>query len=169
MYPETPSEGDVPPEELPFAPPVFNVTLNDNSISDGDSQVLENVRPSRQSRASHQAQGVTPVETPVTAGTSQRGWVCMMSRRMAELIAQGMHHVARQSTMGETDKDLFHDAHLDLQERMRNPIAFHAEMMGYLVSSTSTLTARCKGIHASCSQGSQRTCGFQQLDTQETK
>jgi hypothetical protein len=32
--------------------------------------------------------------------------------------------------MGETDKDLFHDAHLKLQERMRNPIAFHAEMMG---------------------------------------
>ncbi len=32
--------------------------------------------------------------------------------------------------MGETDEDLFHDAHLDLQERMRNPIAFLAEMMG---------------------------------------
>ncbi len=53
-----------------------------------------------------------------------------MSRRMAESIAQGMHHVAHQSTMGETDEDLFHDAHLDLQERMRNPIAFHTEMMG---------------------------------------
>jgi hypothetical protein len=26
MYPETPSEGDVPLEELPFAPPVFGVT-----------------------------------------------------------------------------------------------------------------------------------------------
>jgi hypothetical protein len=49
---------------------------------------------------------------------------------MAESIAQGMHHVARQSTMGKTDEDLFHDAHLDLQERMRNPVAFHAEMMG---------------------------------------
>jgi hypothetical protein len=32
--------------------------------------------------------------------------------------------------MGETDEDLFHDAHLELQERMRNSIAFHAEMMG---------------------------------------
>jgi hypothetical protein len=29
-----------------------------------------------------------------------------------------------------TDEDLFHDAHLQLQEHMRNPIAFHAEMMG---------------------------------------
>ncbi len=41
-----------------------------------------------------------------------------------------MHHVARQSTIGKTDEDLFHDAHLDLQECMRNPIAFHAKMMG---------------------------------------
>jgi hypothetical protein len=30
-----------------------------------------------------------------------------------------MHHVACQSTIRETDEDLFHDAHLDLQERMR--------------------------------------------------
>ncbi len=129
-YPETPSEGDVLPEELPFAPPVFDVTLDDYSVSDGDSQVSENVQPSRQSRASHQVEGVTPVKTPVTAGTSQSGWVRTISRRMAESIAQGMHHVARQSTIGETDEDLFHDAHLDLQERMRNPIAFHTKMMG---------------------------------------
>ena len=38
--------------------------------------------------------------------------------------------MALQSLMGETDEDLFHDAHLELQECMRNPIAFHAEMMG---------------------------------------
>jgi hypothetical protein len=95
MYPKTPSEGDVPPEELPFATPVFDVTLDDYSVSDGDSQVSENVRPSPQSRASHQAEGVTPVKTPVTAGTSKRGWVRTMSQRMAESIAQGMHHVAR--------------------------------------------------------------------------
>jgi hypothetical protein len=79
MYPETPSEGDVPPEELPFAPPVFDVTSDDYIVFDGDSQVLENVRPSCQSRALLQAEGVTPSETPVTAGTSQRGQVCMMS------------------------------------------------------------------------------------------
>ncbi len=39
MYPETPSEGDVPPEELPFSPPEFDVTSDDYSISDGDSHV----------------------------------------------------------------------------------------------------------------------------------
>jgi hypothetical protein len=41
-----------------------------------------------------------------------------------------MHYMAQLSTIGETPEDLFHDAHLELQERMRNPIAFHAEMMG---------------------------------------
>ncbi len=38
--------------------------------------------------------------------------------------------MAQLFTIGETPEDLFHDAHLELQERMRNPIAFHAEMMG---------------------------------------
>ena len=49
---------------------------------------------------------------------------------MAESVAQGLHHMAHQSTLSETNEDLFHHAHLELQERMRNPIAFHAEMMG---------------------------------------
>jgi hypothetical protein len=49
---------------------------------------------------------------------------------MAESNAQGLHHVAHESTIGETNEVLFHDSHLELQERMRNPIAFHAEMMG---------------------------------------
>ncbi len=30
----------------------------------------------------------------------------------------------------ETPEDLFRDYHLDLQERMQNPIASYAEMMG---------------------------------------
>ncbi len=38
--------------------------------------------------------------------------------------------MASQATTGDTGKDLFHDAHLQLQEQMRNLIAFHAEMMG---------------------------------------
>ncbi len=44
--------------------------------------------------------------------------------------ARNMHYMAHKSTIGETDDDLFHDAYFELQERMRNPIAFHAEMMG---------------------------------------
>ncbi len=43
---------------------------------------------------------------------------------------QGMHYMASQATTGDTDEDLFHDAHLQLQEHLRNPIAFHAGMMG---------------------------------------
>jgi hypothetical protein len=50
MYPETPSEGDVLPEEYPFSPPVFNVTSDEYSVTDGDSQVSENTKPSCQSR-----------------------------------------------------------------------------------------------------------------------
>ena len=60
-----------------------------------------------------------------------------MSTRMADSVSQrdfygirNMHYMAHKSTIGETNEDLFHDAHIELQERMRNPIAFHAEMMG---------------------------------------
>jgi hypothetical protein len=44
----------------------------------------------------------------------------------------GMHYMANLSTTAfdETPEDLFHNYHLDLQERMQNPIAFHAEMTG---------------------------------------
>ena len=35
--------------------------------------------------------------------------------------------------LNETPEDLFHDQNLDLQEWMRNPIAFHAEMMGNIM------------------------------------
>ncbi len=80
-----------------------------------------------------------PVEPIVTASTSQCVQVCTMSQRMAEFVSQqdfyrnqGMHYMASQATTGNMDEDLFHDAQLQLQERMRNPIAFHAEMMGVL-------------------------------------
>ncbi len=60
-----------------------------------------------------------------------------MSQRMADSVSQqnfygtrNMHYSAQQSTIGETPEGLFHDSHLKLQERMTNPIAFHAEMMG---------------------------------------
>jgi hypothetical protein len=43
-----------------------------------------------------------------------------------------MHYMAHQSTApsDDTPEDLFHDQHLALQERMQNPVAFHAKMMG---------------------------------------
>jgi hypothetical protein len=92
--------------------------------------VPENALPSRQSWASHQHEGVTSIEPTVTAGTSQRGRVCKLSQIMAESVAQGMHHLSHQSTLNQIDEDLFHDTHPELQEQMRNPMAFHAQMMG---------------------------------------
>jgi hypothetical protein len=130
MYPETPSEDAVSLEEISVVPPFHKFAADNQSVSDGDSQVTENLQPSCQTRASHQNEGVTSVEPTVTAGTSQHGRVCKMSQRMAESVTQGMHYMAHQSTLSETNEDLFHDAYLELQEKMQNPIAFHAEMMG---------------------------------------
>jgi hypothetical protein len=46
---------------------------------------------------------------------------------------QGMHYMASQASTGDTNEDLFHDAHIQLQERMRNSIAFLAKMMGNIM------------------------------------
>ncbi len=114
MYPETQSEDAASLEEISVVPPFHKFAADNRSVSDGDFQVTENAQPSCQSRASHQNEGVTSVEPTVTVGTSQRGWVSTMSGRMAESVAQGMHHMAHNSTLSETDEDLFHDAHLEL-------------------------------------------------------
>jgi hypothetical protein len=50
MYPGTPSEVTIPLEEISVAPPFHEFTADNHSISDGDSQVTENMQPSRQSR-----------------------------------------------------------------------------------------------------------------------
>jgi hypothetical protein len=119
-----------------FDPNTFDTTSDDFSISEA-LQVSENSHTSQQNQSSHTADEMMPVEPTVTAGTSQRRRVCTMSRRMAESVSQrdfygnqGMHYMASQATTGNADEDLFHDAHLQLQEHMRNPIAFHTEMMG---------------------------------------
>jgi hypothetical protein len=114
MCPETQSEANVPSEEISVALPFHELATDNYSVSDGDSQVTENVQPSHQS----QTEGATSAEPTATAGTSQRGRICTMSQRMAESVAQGLHHMAHQSTFEETDEDLFHDAHLEHQERM---------------------------------------------------
>jgi hypothetical protein len=56
---------------------------------------------------------------------------------MADSVSQrdfygtkNMHYMAQPSIIRETPDELFHDAHLELQERMKNPIAFHAKMVG---------------------------------------
>ena len=79
MYHKTPSEANIPLEEISVTPPFHEFTTDNHSISDGDSQVTENVQPSCQSRASHQNEVATSVELTVTAGTSQREQVCTLS------------------------------------------------------------------------------------------
>jgi hypothetical protein len=120
-----------------YKPNTFDTTLDDYSVSDAALQVSKNSCISWQNQAFHTTDEVTPVEPTVTTGTSQRGQVCTMSQRMAESVSQqnfygdqGMHYMASQATTGDTDEDLIHNAHLQLQERMRNPITFYAEMMG---------------------------------------
>ena len=45
-----------------------------------------------------------------------------------------MFYMASQSfSEGQTEADLFYDNHLDLQECMRDPVAFHAVMMGNIM------------------------------------
>ncbi len=62
-----------------------------------------------------------------------------MSRKMAKSTSQrdfsgtsGMHYMANLLTTAfdEMSEDLFYDYHLDLQERMQNSTAFHADMIG---------------------------------------
>jgi hypothetical protein len=72
-----------------------------------------------------------------SAGVSRRGRVCTMSRKMADSVSQWeffgnsqMHYMASQAALEGTEEDLFHDTHLELQERMSNPVAFHSKMMG---------------------------------------
>jgi hypothetical protein len=73
MYYKTPSDANIPPEEISVAPPFHEFEADNYSISDGDYQVTENMQPSHLSRASHQNEGATSVKPTVTAGTSQRG------------------------------------------------------------------------------------------------
>ncbi len=85
---------------------------------------------------------VPPVTPSPHAGTSSRGRVGTMTQAMAESVDQRnffgtskMHYMVHNTTTahdndGRTIEDCQHDAHLDLQDRMSHPIAFHAEMMG---------------------------------------
>jgi hypothetical protein len=117
----------------------FNVVIDGSSFADGESQATGSSGNSHTSQAPNQAEGVTTIEPTVTAGTSRRGRICTMSRKMAKSTSQrdffgasGMHYMANLSTttFNETPKDLSHDYHLDLHKCMQSQIVFHAEMMG---------------------------------------
>jgi hypothetical protein len=79
---------------------------------------------------------------PASAGVSSRGRVRKMSRAMQDSVSQrdfygtrDMHYMQAMQGISpeEAEFDMYtreHDFHLGLQDRMRDPIAFHAEMMG---------------------------------------
>ena len=73
-----------------------------------------------------------PVDPPVT--TSSRGRIRRPTQRLMESTQQRDIHGKKgyyvSSSAQVLTPDQAHDQHLDLQERMRHPIAFHAEMMG---------------------------------------
>jgi hypothetical protein len=76
---DTPSEEESHTMSKPiFEPPTYDVTSDDYSVLDADSQVSENNCTTWKNQAFHTTEGVTPVEF-ITAGTSQRGQVCTMS------------------------------------------------------------------------------------------
>jgi hypothetical protein len=102
----------------------FDVMIDGESFADGESQTTGSSGNSCTSQAPPQAEGVTTIEPTVTAGTSRRGIICTMSRKMAKYTSQrdffgtsGMHYMANLSTTAfdETPEDLFNDYHLDLQ------------------------------------------------------
>ncbi len=130
------SEMPVPLDRFSISIIDYDIMTDNETSTAGESQAS---RTPPQSRASTQAEGALQIESTVTTGSSQSGRVHMMSQRMAKSTSQrgffgnaGMHYMAHQSTTSrnETPEDLFHDQHLGLQERMQNPIAFHAKMMG---------------------------------------
>jgi hypothetical protein len=127
------SDSDVPLEDLSVTSIESDMEWDSHADTDGESQATENT-----GILLPEGEASTISDAPtVSAGTSQQGRTCTMSRQIADSVSQqdfygtrNMHYMASQSTVRETPKDLFHDAHLELQERMRNPIAFQAETMG---------------------------------------
>ena len=88
MYLETPSAEEPHTMSNPvYNPNTFDTMSDDNSVSEA-LQVSENSHTSQQNQSSHMTDEMTPVETTVTAGTSQCGQVCTMSQRMAESVSQ---------------------------------------------------------------------------------
>jgi hypothetical protein len=79
----------------------FDVMIDGESFADGESQATGFSGNSCTSQAPPQAEGVTTIEPMVTAGTSRRGRIRTMSRKMAKSTSQrdffgtsGMHYMA---------------------------------------------------------------------------
>jgi hypothetical protein len=116
-------------------PIFFNQSMQDFNNDKSVTTVNEGVMaPWQPLQPSHNCADLQDASS--SARTSSRGRVCKMSKAMAELVSQQdfygrdkMHYMASQAVC-EHDYDCLHNSHLDLQDRMRHPIVFLAEMMG---------------------------------------
>jgi hypothetical protein len=103
MSAKTPSDIDVPSEEPAVSNNKFAVTWDEQVDAIQDPQVTAY---HQDAQASQEAEGASPTTSAVTAGTSQHGQVCTMSKKMADSVSQrdfygkaNMHYMASQSLM----------------------------------------------------------------------
>ncbi len=129
-FDDTISFGDTAGTPIYFDHPMQDFN-NDQSVTTVNEGVTASQLPSQPSHNSADLQ-----DAPSSAGTSSRGRVCKMSRAMAESVSQRdfygkekMHYMASQAVC-KHDYNRLHNSHLNLQDRMRHPITFLAEMMG---------------------------------------
>ncbi len=101
MSTKTPSDINVPLEEPPVSNEKFAVTWDEQVDAIQGPQVTAN---QQDTQASQEAEGASPTTSTITAGTSQSGQVCTMSKKMADSVSQqyfygnaNMHYMALQS------------------------------------------------------------------------
>jgi hypothetical protein len=142
-YGQSQSDSDVFPDNssiiLGESDVDWDAHSNASEDTNGETQVTENIDVI-------QAEGDTTTAVLISAGTSLHGCARTMSQRMADSVSQqdfygtkNMHYITQPSIIQETPEDLFHDTHLELQECMKNPIAFHAKMLGDIMYLQQTL------------------------------
>ena len=120
-----------------------SVQFSQDPSSEDDSDSAINLPDFMQdSEGAHDESTNDSDTTLPTAGISSRGRTRKLSRAMQDSISQrdfygirGMHYMGNRAintVPHDAEEECIHehDAQLELQERMRHPIAFHAEMMG---------------------------------------
>ena len=126
------------------APLTLNpVQFSQDTSSEDDSDSANTLPDFMQDSEGAHDESTNESETTLpTAGISSRGQTRKLSHAMQDSISQhdfygipGMHYMGNRAiTTAQQDAEIEcfheHDFHLELQERMRHPIAFHAEMMG---------------------------------------
>jgi hypothetical protein len=139
MQIETPSDTLVPLEQLNASREHQDVNweFHDDITGETIGVTTPQDEPPRNQGSQEREGALQESSTNTSAGISKCGRVCTMSRKMVDSMSQRefyrnaqMHYMALESIMGETPEDISHNLHLKLQEHMRNPVAFHAEMMG---------------------------------------